>query len=336
MAFGVAILVAFIYLVGVESFERILLQVNPQAILVMVGLQLLGFVFYATAWYVLIRAAGYRLPFLTCQGIAFASIFASYTMPSGVFLEAARCILGSKESGMKLGESTAAVILHRILYIIGFLASTALAVMVLLVGGRISSSEVFGLAALPMTAMAGLLVLLYLSLSPKRLQPLLDRALRLAQPLIKLVQMEANMNGKADQFLADYHSGFRRMLSSRTRLSLSFLSSLGDWACSVLILWIVLIAVGFSTSPWVIVVTMAIGKMIQMTPIGVPGMLGIYEAAITTTLSLFKVPVAVAASAAVLSRLVTSWLDLPVTGIAAYHYGYKLLADRPFRSTKPS
>jgi uncharacterized membrane protein YbhN (UPF0104 family) len=70
---------------------------------------------------------------------------------------------------------------------------------------------------------------------------------------------------------------------------------------------------------------MAIGKMIQMTPIAVPGMLGIYETAITASLSLFGVPVAVAASAALLSRIVTFWLDLPVTGIAAYHYGYKAL-----------
>jgi uncharacterized membrane protein YbhN (UPF0104 family) len=62
-----------------------------------------------------------------------------------------------------------------------------------------------------------------------------------------------------------------------------------------------------------------------MTPIAVPGMLGIYETAITASLSLFGVPVAIAASAALLSRIVTFWLDLPVTGIAAYHYGYKAL-----------
>ena len=133
------------------------------------------------------------------------------------------------------------------------------------------------------------------------------------------------MNGKAGQFLNDYHIAFRRMLSSRTHIAASFAASLGDWACSVLILWVVLVAVGSSVSLWVVLVTMAIGKMIQMTPIAVPGMLGIYETAITASLSLFGVPVAVAASAALLSRIVTFWLDLPVTGIAAYHYGYKAL-----------
>ena len=326
LAVGISVLVAFIYFVGLDSLVRVLLQVNPAVILAMVTIQLLGFTFYATAWYALIRSTGSRLPFLTCQGITFASIFASYTMPSGVFLEAVRCILASKESGMTLGESTATVILHRVLYIVGFLASTSLAFVVLVLGGRVTTSVIFQLAALPILAVAGLIASLFLSLNPKVMQPLLDRTLRLVQPVIKIVQKQARMNGRAGQFLNDYHIAFRRMLSSRRLIAASFAASLGDWACSVLILWVVLVAVGSSVSLWVVLVTMAIGKMIQMTPIAVPGMLGIYETAITASLSLFGVPVAVAASAALLSRIVTFWLDLPVTGIAAYHYGYKALS----------
>jgi len=226
---------------------------------------------------------------------------------------------------MTLGESTATVILHRVLYIIGFLASTSLAFVVLITGGRVTSSVLFQLAAVPILAVAGLIASLFLSLNPKILQPLLDRALRLVQPVIKIAQKQGRMNGKAGQFLNDYHIAFRRILSSRTHIAASFAACIGDWACSVLILWVVLVAVGSSVSFWVVLVTSAIGELIQMTPIAVPGMLGIYETAITASLSLFGVSVAVAASAALLSRIVTFWLDLPVTGIAAYHYGYKAL-----------
>ncbi len=323
--FGIIVLVAFIYFVGLNSIARVLLQVNPAFILLMVAIQLLGFTFYATAWYLLIRSIGCKIRFLTCQGITFASIFASYTMPSGVFLEAARCILGSKESDMKLGESTATVILHRILYIVGFLSSTGLALAALMMRGGVTTSVLVDLAVLPVLAVAGLLILLYVSLHPKMMGPFLDRALRLAQPVVRMVQKEAQTEGKAEQFLKDYHASFRRMLLSRTHLAASFVASLGDWTCSVLILWVVLISLGSVASLWVVMLTMAIGKMIQMTPIAVPGMLGIYETAVTTSLSLFGIPIAVAASAALLSRIVTAWLDLPITGIAAYHYGYKVL-----------
>lgn len=301
---------------------------NPAVVVLMTGIQLLGLIFYASAWFQLIRATGHKLPFLTCQGISFASIFASYTLPSGIFLEAMRVILGSKESGMKLGESTATVILHRMLYIVGFLVSTALALVALILDRKIFSSAIVDLSILPILAIAGLLVLLYLSLQPKRLQPVLNRILRLAQPLIKAIQKEAKADGKADEFLSDYQKGFRKMISSKAYVATSFAASLGDWGCSVLILWVVLVSLGVHITFWVVIISMGVGKMIQMTPIGVPGMLGIYEAAITTALSLFGVPVAIAASAALLMRVITFWLELPVTGLAAYHYGFKFIGER--------
>jgi uncharacterized membrane protein YbhN (UPF0104 family) len=87
-------------------------------------------------------------------------------------------------------------------------------------------------------------------------------------------------------------------------------------------------SMGAQVSLWVVIITMAFGKMIQMTPIAIPGMIGVYEAAITTVLALFAVPVPIAASAALLSRIVTVWLELPITGIFAYHYGFKMLSSR--------
>jgi len=327
---GITVFVAFISYVGLDSIIRILLSVNPLVIVALTGIELVGFVFYATAWYVLILATGHKLRFLTCQGITFASIFASYTMPSGVFLEAMRCILGSKEAKMKLGEATATVILHRILYIIGFLGSMALAFVALILKGTLNPNVVYEIIVLPIIAIVGLIILLSISMFPRMFQPLLDRLLRSVQPIMRLVQKEASVEGKADQFLSDYDSSFRRMLSTTSHMMASFCASICDWGCSVVFFWIVLVALGASVSIWVVIITMAIGKMIQMTPIAIPGMIGIFEAAVTTSLTFFGVPVAVGASAAILTRIVTSWLDVPITGIAAYHYGFKLAGQKMF------
>jgi uncharacterized protein (TIRG00374 family) len=145
--------------------------------------------------------------------------------------------------------------------------------------------------------------------------------------MIELVQKQAKAAGSADKFLDDYEVGFRRMLSSKAPVLASFLASLGDWSCSLLILWVVLVSLGIHATFSIVVISMSVGKMVQMTPIAVPGMLGIYEASITTALYLFGVPLAVGASAALLMRLISFWLDMPVTGLAAYHYGLKWLGD---------
>jgi uncharacterized protein (TIRG00374 family) len=319
------VLVGFLFYVGIRNVVNILLSVNPAVIAAMVALQLLGFGFYSRAWYHLILAAGYRIRFRVCMGIALASIFAVYVMPSGVFMEAFRCLLGSKETGMPFGESTASVILHRILYIVGFLGTTALALFAVLSSRASDTVGVLALTSIPIVAVAGLGVLLYFSLDPRKISPVLDRGLKLVQPFIRLIQREAVVEGKANQFLEEYEVGFRKMVASRRGVLLSFLASLGDWCCSVAILWIVLFSLDTNTSVWVVVITISIGRMIQMTPIAIPGMIGVYETAVTTVLALFAVPVSIAASAAILSRLVTVWLELPITGVAAYHYGFKLL-----------
>jgi uncharacterized protein (TIRG00374 family) len=305
-----------------------LLSVNPVAIVVMVGLQLLGYGFYSMAWYELILAGGFRLRFKTCFGIAMASIFAVYVTPSGVFMEVFRCLLGSKEAGMPFGESTASVVLHRILYIVGFLAITSFGLFEVLSASSTDSMNIFVLASIPIATVAGLAVLLFFSLDPRKVSPILDRVLKLGQPLFRRIQREAVIEEKADRFLSEYDNGFRRMLTSRQRMLLSFLASLGDWSCSVAILWIALLALNVNPSIWVVIVTISIGRMIQMTPIAIPGMIGVYETAITTVLALFAVPVSIAASAAILSRIVTVWLELPITGAAAYHYGFKLLGTK--------
>lgn len=93
-------------------------------------------------------------------------------------------------------------------------------------------------------------------------------------------------------------------------------------------LWVALFGLNVYVPFWVVVITVAIGEMIAMIPIGIPGTLGIYETAITATLSLFSIPVAIGASAAILTRIVISLLALPITGIAAYHYGFKVRDNR--------
>jgi len=114
-------------------------------------------------------------------------------------------------------------------------------------------------------------------------------------------------------------------LAAKRYVALSFLVSLGDWSSGVAVLWVALWGLHADIPFSAVVITVAIGETIQMIPIDIPGKLGIYEAAITATLSLFSIPVAVAASAALLTRVVVSLLELPITGLAAYHYNVKVL-----------
>jgi uncharacterized protein (TIRG00374 family) len=238
--------------------------------------------------------------------------------------------LGSKEAEMHTGESASTVILHRVAYIITVLVSTVTAMLVLSVKGWLPHAEAVQLEFASGVLIVIILVGLYFSLSSRFIQPLRSVTVRIIRPITGHVQrlQEHDPSWTVERFLTDYESTFRRLLSNRRDMLLTFLSSSGDWSCSLILLWGTLAALGHVSSVWIVVITMAVGEMVEMIPIPIPGMLGIYETSLTATLVTFSVPGQISASAVLLLRLVTSVFDIPATGYAAYRYGYGVLMKR--------
>jgi uncharacterized protein (TIRG00374 family) len=324
---GILALLLFINYMGVNGLLLILSRVNLIAIVLLVLVELVGFVLYGTTWYLLIRSAGHQIRFGMCQMITFASVFVSFLTASGFVLESMRVLLGSKEARMHTGESASTVILHRVVYVITVLASTVAAMLALSVRGWMPHAEALQLELASGALIIIILLGVFLSLSPRFIQPLQSVTSRLIRSIMDHVQrlQEHEASWSVERFLTGYEDTFRRLLSNRRDMLLAFLSSSGDWSCSVILLWGVLATLGHIASIWIVVIAMAVGEMVQMIPIPVPGMIGIYETSLTATLITFSIPAPISASAAILLRLVTSVFDIPATGYAAYRYGYRAL-----------
>jgi uncharacterized protein (TIRG00374 family) len=265
-----------------------------------------------------------------CQTITFASVFMSFLTSSGFVLETMRIVLGSKEAEMHSGESTSTVLLHRVVYIVTVLVSTVAAMLALSVRGWLPHAEAVQLELASGILIAIIFTGIILSLSPRFIQRLQSLATRIVRPIANHVQrlQVEDVSWSIERFLTDYENTFRTLLLNRRGMLLTFLSSVGDWSCSIILLWGILAALGHVTSVSIVVIAMAVGEMVEMIPIPIPGMLGIYETSLTATLVAFAVLAPVAASATLLLRLVTSVFDIPATGYAAYRYGYGMLIKK--------
>ena len=317
----------FINYVGASGLLGVLSRVNLIVLVLLVFVELVGFLMYGTTWYVLIRSSGHRIRFGMCQEITFASVFISFLTSSGLILESMRVVLGSKEANMHTGESASTVLLHRVAYIITVLLTTVTAMFALSFKGWLPHGEALELEIASGILFAIILLGVFLSSSPLFIQPLQSIATRIIRPFMEHVKrlQEHEADWSVERFLTDYENTFRRLLSNRRAMLLTLMSSGGDWSCSVILLWGALAALGHVTSIWIAVVVMAVGEMVQMLPIPIPGMIGIYESSLTATLVTFGVSAPISASAALLIRLVESVFDIPATGYAAFRYGYKAL-----------
>ncbi|MEM2136774.1 MAG: lysylphosphatidylglycerol synthase domain-containing protein [Candidatus Methanomethylicia archaeon] len=97
-----------------------------------------------------------------------------------------------------------------------------------------------------------------------------------------------------------------------------------------------LLSLGYKASIWIIMLIMVAGEFVQMTPIAIPGMLGILETVMAKALNIFGVPLDVAVTVSIMTRVATFWFDLPVTAVAASYYGIKYLIRGSLKESNKS
>jgi uncharacterized protein (TIRG00374 family) len=334
---GIALLAIFLYFVGFAEVIKTIRSVDPTLMFLAFILDMAGLFLYGACWYVLLRGAGLKIRFPTTISIALAGIFLCYITPSGAFMDASRVLLASKESDIRIGDSAATVILHKIIFTLGFVTYALLAMTMLFVTSGVSQpffSSILAVTLLVIIGIAGMTLFVVKADQLRRYAPgPVERLKRILHRVTGKYQRNVSSIGG---FAGDFRRTFVKLLKTPSTLLVSYGLSLSYWTTSVLILYIVFLALGYKVSVWAIMLTITVGDFIQMMPIAIPGMLGVLEVVATTVLMMFGVPLGVAASATLLARIATFWFDLPVTGAAASYYGAKYMTELTSYMTLPS
>jgi len=334
---GVVLLIIFLYLVGFAEVVKTIRSVDPMLMFLAFILDMAGLFLYGACWYALLRGAGLRIRFSTTISVALAGIFLCYITPSGAFMDASRVLLASKESKIRIGDGAATVILHKIIFTLGFVTYALLAMTMLFVTSGVSHSlfsSILLLALLVIAGIAGMILFVVKADQLRRYAPgPVERLKRIFYKVTRKYQRNVSSIGG---FAGDFRRTFVKLLKAPSTLLVSYGLSLSYWTTSVLILYIVFLALGYKVSVWAIMLTITIGDFIQMMPIAIPGMLGVLEVVATTVLVMFGVPLGIAASATLLARIATFWFDLPVTGVVASYYGAKYMTKLTSYVTLPS
>ncbi|MEM2896841.1 MAG: flippase-like domain-containing protein [Candidatus Bathyarchaeia archaeon] len=335
---GLVILLIFINLMGFWSIVNTVKAFSPSIMFIAFILNGLGLLLYGVAWYILIKASGSFIRFKVCLGAALAAIFMYYLMPSGFFLEAVRIMIAEKEAKVKIGVGTATVVMHRILFLFGFIIYGILSIVALTLEFNLSiyifQKYLIAIGAL----LFGTIAALYLPLNVSMLDKLTQYILKKIKPFILKFLFKYGYESTLDQikyFLNDFREGFKSLVKNKHHLVLALFAIMGYWFTSVLIMFLTFKGLNYEVPIWIPIFAMIVGDLIQMTPIIIPGMLGIFETAVSIVLNAFKIPINIAVSATLLSRIATFWFDIPITGIAAMYFGTKYMGKTFLKLSKP-
>lgn len=319
---GVSVLALLFAFTDPSKIAGYVSHVNPLFLVLAAATELVGGFLYSLAWFIILKPSGVNISLRRTYVITMGSLFLIYTTPTGVAAEAARIALARKHAEGDVGGPTASVIVHRVLYAVGFMSVAGVAI--LLVYGALSSSP-FARTAVEVLGVTALIVAVVMTLVVRA------NGLRSGVKWIgvRFSPILARFTGSKEKFdpaavdkaFDSFIGAMKKMAHSPVRLVTSYAVIAIRWALVSVVALLVMYAIGYhGISIWAIMIVMMIAEIVSTTPIGIPGMIGVLDFFVITSYIALGVPPAVATATDLLTRLVLYVVNLPLTGSLFYTF----------------
>jgi len=320
---GVVVFILYLYFADVGEIAKIIMSLDLKFALIAIFIDLACIGLFVLAWYVLLKNPG--MSFKDCFEIVLVSIFGDLMIPtasiSGEFF---RVSLAVKRGNIHVSEATASVLLHRVLLALTF-AVVLIASLFNLIGHNVVSlAEIYVLGIVAILDLVLGISVIYMALRAHLFEKNVERlAIRLGGLLRRL-----RPNYDSDRLRSSLLQGFRafvlaiRSVKVDVLVVASFILT-ARWFLIAMIPYIMFISLGRPVSYWIVLGVSVFASMVQIIPIGIPGMVGVMEVSMTALFIGFDIPPALAASATILTRLVIFWFELIISAFATSLQGVR-------------
>lgn len=320
---GAVIFVIYLYLANLGEIVSTIISLDLKIALIAVLIDLMCIGLFALGWYVLLKNPG--INFKDCFEIVLISIFGDLMIPtasiSGEFF---RVSLTVKRGKIQFSEATASVLLHRILLALTFGVVLLVSLFYLMGLDRVPITEVYVLGIIAVADLTLGIVAMYSALRAEIFDKYVEKIAIKLGGIIKRIRP----NNNTDKLRTSILEGFRTFVNAiksvkPSRFILSFLILTARWFLIATIPYIMFISLGRPVSYWLVLGVSVFVSMVQMLPIGIPGMVGIMEVSMTAFFMAFGIPPSLAASATILTRLVIFWFELALSALVASIHGVR-------------
>jgi hypothetical protein len=242
--------------------------------------------------------------------------------------EVTRTYLLTRDGCGSFGKVVASLYTHRLIGT-AINALALIAGLVLLTFGGNVNPLVFNLIIVVAVAIIGILVLMFV-LSFKQqwtlrgISWLTGFAHKISGGRIKLEKLKI----EAVEITTHFHDSMKEFRHTPRAITFSLSFLLISWFFSLSIPYLVFLSLNRPVSISIIIVTSAIFLAVKSIPVGIPFEVGLPEAVMTTLYISMGVPGALAATATILTRIITLWIFF-VIGLGAQQW----LELRPAKTT---
>jgi uncharacterized protein (TIRG00374 family) len=304
---------------------------------------------YGTAWYYLVHTVHPTVRLRKCVQAVMISIFGDIVIPTAsVTGEALRVSFANREFDLPYPEGIATVVVHRVLNIFASATVLALSGAVLLTEGNLGARFRFNIFVLLVLVLipvvAGVTILVRPTIASGIVVLLTRRFARYS--------VTAQLVRRITGGLKDFERSITLIRNRARELPKAFLLLLAQVFSQILVPYAFLIVVSMNqnqtvnywTMFWLVSLAFPIFGLVNLAPIGIPGMLGVLDTAMAGTFILLGFTPEVAIVTTLLTRGVSLLFELGLTGTVVLVSGYSRFVRRrnmtepptPIRETVPA
>ena len=327
LIFGLAIMVAMIYFIGIDDVIEALKLSNLWFVLLAIILQFFTYFLYTWRWSIINKTADMNLGIKKLIPMVLVSLAVNNITPSGRGGgEPVRAYLLSKEGHYKFEDTFATVIADRALDTFPFVLLAILTIIGIILTFSLDISLIVLLILCVGGITAAVILLLYVCINQAF-------GVKLTAWIIKIVRrFYKNFNEDTEKRIVEAVISFQARMNSLIRdkdilyyaLPLSFVI----WIFEILRVYVVFLAFGANVSPVLIGEVFILASFVGMIPL-LPGGLGAVDGIMILFYASAGITASISAAATVVERLISFWMTTFLGLIFLMMYGTNVL-DKSF------
>jgi len=284
-------------------------KANPIIYSIAILFGLFQVLFFTVSWRVLTNHLSIKMTMARAYLYVWYGMYVDTIVPAqSISGEVTRTYLLTRDKCGSFGKVVASLYTHRLLGT-AINAFALIAGLVLLTFGGNVDPLVFNLIILVAAAIIAILVLMVaLSFKQQWTLKLVNWITKFVQKIhIGKTQLET-LKEEAVEITNHFHDSMKEFRHNLKTISYSLFYLVISWIFSLSIPYLVFMSLGHPVSWSIILVTSAIFLAVKSIPVGIPFEVGLPEAVMTTLFISMGIPGALAATATILTRIITLWL----------------------------
>jgi len=317
--------VMFIIRIDIERTLFIFASSEKRYFLIAIGFDIGFMVFYALAWYCLVRIISNEVKLHEAILVMMISWFGDMLIPAAFITgEAIRLAFLKRRYGIDLSKAAATVVVHRLLSTVAFVLFIFLGAAYLIVNGYKIIADVllhailFALLAVSLAILCSIVIF--------RIEVFESFSVKLFDKIIKLLKRRhlEKYRQHIEESLESFRLSMDMIKKKRLNVVLSFVNLIIQWICGIMIPYTFFRSVRYSVSFWLLAMAYPMYGVIDNIPFGVPANAGFLDAAMVSTFVLLGIDKEIATVVTWLTRMIIVVFEFILTGSITVIFGPKL------------